>query len=177
MYDGKVKLGSVHSGLKKSFDNVKRELEDHLDSINENTNEIQSNYEYNCEIDSKVSKLSERIDEIQYLLEKFMSAKEMGVIASEYRIQSDLSLVEQEVFVVLYTLAEDESISFLDLAKRVKLTSKALMGSVESMRQKGIPTKRVIVDGYQHLFLDNEFKSYQARNNVVKISEKLVKYL
>ena len=46
--------------LKGVFSDVKEELEDHLTAINENTNEISANYEYLCEIDSKMDKLNER---------------------------------------------------------------------------------------------------------------------
>ena len=38
---------------------IKEEFDEHLGSINENTNEIQANYEYLCNTDSKIDKLNE----------------------------------------------------------------------------------------------------------------------
>ena len=48
---------------------IKRQFEEHLQAINENTNEIQSNYEYLSEMESKINKMAERIDQIQLFLQ------------------------------------------------------------------------------------------------------------
>ena len=55
--------------LKATFTKIKEEFEDHLDSINENTNEIHSNYEYLCELDSKIEKLNEKLEEIMMFMQ------------------------------------------------------------------------------------------------------------
>ena len=44
------------------FVKIKQEFLEHLDSINQNTNEIQANYEYLKEFETKLEKLRERID-------------------------------------------------------------------------------------------------------------------
>ena len=55
--------------MKKVLAEIKDELNDHLDAINHSTNEISSNYEYLCEIDFKINKLAERLDQLQLFLE------------------------------------------------------------------------------------------------------------
>ena len=54
--------------LKATFNKIKEEFEDHLDSINENTNEIHSNYEYMCELDSKIEKVNENLQNLRLSL-------------------------------------------------------------------------------------------------------------
>ena len=49
---------------KVSFSKIKEELDVHLDSINENTNEINANFEHILKVEQKVDKLSEKFEEI-----------------------------------------------------------------------------------------------------------------
>ena len=44
--DDSKELLTINKTLKKAFNKIKEEFEEHLGSINENTNEIQANYEY-----------------------------------------------------------------------------------------------------------------------------------
>ncbi|MEK6828081.1 MAG: hypothetical protein AABX78_01910, partial [Nanoarchaeota archaeon] len=63
-----LKLGLLNKSLRHEFIKIKQEFEEHLQAINENTNEISANYEYICELESKLDKLSERVDQIQMYL-------------------------------------------------------------------------------------------------------------
>lgn len=54
--------------VRVSFSKIKEELEDHLLAINENTNEIASNYEYICMLESKIERLTQRVDVLQLKL-------------------------------------------------------------------------------------------------------------
>ncbi len=47
----------TNSELQDAFSQIKDEFEDHLTAINENTNEIQANYELLCNIDQKLKGL------------------------------------------------------------------------------------------------------------------------
>lgn len=64
----KSEIKEIKKELKKNLSSVRDEFEDHLEAINENTNEIQSNYEFLCELDSKIEKLNEIIDKMQFLI-------------------------------------------------------------------------------------------------------------
>ena len=55
--------------LKSEFTRIRHEFEEHLQSINENTNEIAANYEYTCGLEAKLDRLSERVDQLQMFLE------------------------------------------------------------------------------------------------------------
>ena len=50
----------INSDLHEAFSQVRDEFEDHLIAVNENTNEIQANYELLCNIDQKMTKMVER---------------------------------------------------------------------------------------------------------------------
>jgi len=169
----KSKSSEVNSVLKDAFSKIKKEFDSHLDSINENTNEIQANYEFLCELDMKIDKLNERIDELQYLFDKSPDKKTKQKQVGSIK----LTMQEQEVFLMLYTLADEETLSFSDLGKRTGYSQRSVREHVLNLNTKGVVIRRVRVDGLVRLFMDREFKNNQAKYNVVKISEKLVKYL
>ncbi len=50
--------------LQDAFSKIKEEFEDHLTAINQNTTEIQANYGYLSEIDEKIEKICQRLDQI-----------------------------------------------------------------------------------------------------------------
>lgn len=149
---------------------MKEELEDHLLTINENTNEIQSNYEFLNEIDQKIDKLSSRLDQIQLFLQEnsnFHVEKE-----PTFQIQG-LSNKEKEVFLVLYTL-DDQSrgATYTQIAKKLMLTETLVGNYILNMIGKGIPVIKTYVDGKAHLKLDPDFKRVQAKSNICCIEQK-----
>jgi len=103
----KKEIEKINKGLQASFQKIKKELDSYLDTINQNTNEIQSNYEFLIELDKKVEALSERIDELTLMINPKQS-----FINQEF----DLSLREQEVFLVLYAINKKFIISAKSLS-------------------------------------------------------------
>ncbi|NCC71490.1 hypothetical protein EOM09_08000, partial [bacterium] len=69
---------------------IQMELDEHLDSINQNSLEIQSNYDFLEQLDKKIEKLHARIDEITQVLSRDKPAPRM-----EY------TPIEKTVFTVL----------------------------------------------------------------------------
>ncbi len=57
-------ISKIEKNLKSSFSRIKSEFDEHREAINQNTNEIQHNYEFLCKLDSKIERLNERIDEL-----------------------------------------------------------------------------------------------------------------
>jgi len=51
--------------IKASFKKIRTEMDDHLDAINENTNELVSVADYIAELEAKIVKLGERLDEAE----------------------------------------------------------------------------------------------------------------
>ena len=56
--------------LKVTLKNIKKELNGHLDAINENTSEIQTSYGCMNEINDKLEKLTERVEAVEIFLQQ-----------------------------------------------------------------------------------------------------------
>ena len=160
----KSEIKSVKKELKKNLSSIRDEFEDHLEAINENTNEIQSNYEFLCELDSKIEKLTERIDKIQFLLGE---KKE-----TNYETMP-LTKREQEIFIALYT--SENFLSYSDLAKKTTLTFSLVQAYIGNIIAKGIPILKKYVENKVFLYLDPNFRSHQAKENIVKIDDSVIK--
>ena len=79
-------IQQLDKGIKTAFTQIYDEFEDHLHAINENTSEVQENYTYLCEMDNKIAKLNERIDEIHHMLAKLTGKKEIGRASCRERV-------------------------------------------------------------------------------------------
>lgn len=139
-------------------------------TINENTNEIQSNYEFLNELDQKIDKLSSRLDQIQL----FLQEKSDFEIEKEpiFDIQ-ELSKKEKEVFLVLYTLEEQsKGATYSEIAKKLMLTETLVANYILNMIGKGIPIIKTYIDAKANLKLDPDFKRAQAKSNICRIEQK-----
>ncbi len=137
----------------------------HLDSINQNTNEIESLYDYIADVDCKIEKLNERIDELFMFLKPIPKCDGLDL---------GLSHREQEVFIILYS---EDKVSLGAVAKRLGFTEEMVNRYVSSLTSKGIPVLRQFVGGDLFLYMDLKFKDLQAKKNVLKINESISKNL
>jgi hypothetical protein len=163
-----LSASDVKKEVNSCINQVKEELEDHLDTINENTNEIQSNYNYMCEIDAKIDKLNQRIDEIQLLLKSVSKNKEF--ISESSGFSQPLSVPERELFLVLYT-TESVALSYKNIAERIGLSESTIRDLVFNIIERGIPIIKEYKHGKAFIKLDNEFRELQAKENVLKIDQ------
>jgi len=163
-----LELGRLNKTLRAEFTNIRDEFEEHLQSINENTNEISANYEYICEIESKLDKLSERVDNIQMYLES-----NSGMVVSrknDFDVKK-LNRREQEVFLVIYTLEEEKgSLTYGDIAKKLGISEHLAGNYVTSIIEKGVPIIKRYINSKPYLRLDPDFKTLQAKENILQLS-------
>lgn len=159
----------TNNQLHQAFSQIRDEFEDHLTAINENTNEIQANYELVCNIDQKLNKLTERLDKIELFLQKQgMEAEE-----KEQFKPIRLSKREQEIFLILYTLEEVKgSVSYLDIARKLCLTEDIIASYISNMLQKGVPIIKKYLSNEAHLSLNPKFKTQQAKENILQIEQR-----
>ncbi|MBI2652717.1 hypothetical protein HYX00_04595 [Candidatus Woesearchaeota archaeon] len=154
--------------LRAEFTKIKHEFEEHLQAINENSNEIAANYEYICEIESKLDKLSERVDHIQMYLE---SNSNIAIAKRNNFDVKRLNRREQEVFLVIYTLEEEKgSITYEDIAKKLTISEQLAGNYVTSIIEKGVPILKRYINSKPYLRLDPEFKTLQAKENILQLS-------
>ena len=151
------------------FDEINEEFSDHLQAINENTNEIQSNYEYICELDSKIDKLNERMDEIVMLLKR----NNLGLIDEKLTFDiRPLNSKEKEIFIALYSLeSEIGAVTYLDIARKLSLPASLVQVYITNIYGKGIPINKRYRNSKVYLTIDSEFRDYQARKNIIGITE------
>src|SRR3989338_517590 len=93
-------------GLKHLLAQLREELDEHRTAINENTDEIQSNYAYIQELGNKIDQLAQRFEHMEALLQN----------QSKHSITQPLTYEEKQVFLALYT--EETPLSHAALAQR-----------------------------------------------------------
>lgn len=82
---------------------------------------------------------------------------------------------EQEIFLVLYT--SEGFLSYSDIAKKTTLTFSLVQAYISNIIAKGIPILKKYMDNKAFLYLDPSFKSLQARENIVKIEDSVIRAL
>lgn len=157
------KLQEMEGALKRAFNIVRDELDDHREAINQNTNETQANYEYLCKLDSKIEKLAERIDEITLFIRQLKGQEPKKYVVSR------LTRKEQEVFLVIYTSEDD--INYRDIGRRLGLTEELVNCYVENLIMKGVPIIKKYINNELFINLDKDFKAIQAKENLLQITE------
>ena len=163
-------LFKSQDSIKNSVDELKEQVDDHLEAINGNTNEIQSNYEYAVEIESKLNKLAERIDEISMLICLNPNQKMPEI--------PRLTTVEKQVFLALYALCdEQEYVTYQEIARAVNLSETLIMSYITILIEKGIPIIKSYSNDMTRLKLSSYFKDLQTKNNILKINEDISKQI
>ena len=79
--------------MNKEFTAIRKMLEEHLAAINDNTTEVQALFDYLQELEIKLEKVSQRLDQTQLSL---------GIPKPKTNI-APLNQMERKVFLVLYT--------------------------------------------------------------------------
>jgi len=153
--------------LKQDITGMRHELEEHLQAINENTNEIAASYEYISEIENKIDKLSERIEQLQMHLE-------YGTGNAAKRNNFDVKKLnrrEQEVFLVIYTLEDEKNgVTYDDISGKLGMSVQLAANYVTSLIEKGIPIIKRYLNSKPRLRLDPEFKTLQIKENILQLS-------
>lgn len=156
--------------VKSAIIKVQEELEEHRDSINASTDEIQANYASVCELDNKIAKLNERIDDIYNILSK-LSGKKLNKVPSFEDIDP-LTSEEKNVFLNLYT--ESGPITYAELARKLKMSVELARQYILRLMEKGIPIQKTYKNTRPYIILNQKFKNLQAKQNILKIEQKIL---
>jgi len=157
-------ISRMAEAIRKAFKTVKAELDDHLDAVNQNTAEIQANQGLLAELEAKIEKLTERMDNMELLINPDRS-RMLGV---------KLTRREQEVFMSLYL---SKGLSIKDIGKRLGFTEEMVEMYVFNLLSKGIPIQKELVDDIVVFSLEPDFKDLQARRNLLDIDPRVSKQL
>lgn len=151
---------------------IREEFDDHLETINDNTIETQANYEYVVKVDEKLNKLTDRFDQMESWISRLT-----GVSIKEEEDDINIALTEPEkrVFLILYTAADTELITYEKLAESLSENQFVVRGYITNILEKGVPVRKQYVNGQVLLSLDPNFKEKQAKRNILGINQRTVK--
>ena len=142
----------------KEFTDMKKMLEEHLAAINDNTAEIQALFDYLQELEIKMEKISQRLDQTQLNL---------GIPKPKTTI-APLNQMERKVFLVLYT--GESQMTYQEIAKKAELSASIIPECISSLIQKGVPFRRSFFENQLFVGLEPGFKDLQAKENIVNLS-------
>jgi DNA-binding transcriptional regulator GbsR (MarR family) len=163
----KTDTAIFEEGLKNSFKKIKEELEDHLTAINENTEEITELYDFLADIEAKMDKLNEKLEEVHMILSKL----QIPVDAS-LKIKP-LTINERQIFLALYS--SEKPLSYAELAKQLNYSETLTTTYVQNLIEKKIPVIALYKDGLAYFSIDKDFKELQAKSNVIGLDQKSLK--
>lgn len=164
-------VAKLRQFVKDNLSVIKEEFEDHLQTINDNTSEIQANYEYSFRLEEQLKKLQQHLDRIESRLSGFAG---FPVVEEEPDV-IELNDYEKKIFLILYTASESKPVSYGQIAQYLGEDELVTRGHVTNMLEKGLPVQKRHDDGCVYLSLDREFRERQAKQNVLGISQKTVK--
>ena len=144
-------LADMEKKIKNSFGAVREEIEDHLVAINENTDELKHHANFLEEIDEKLEKLNERIDQMQMMMIQVT--------------KPSLSENEQKVLELLSSFSSP--LSCADIAMRINLTELTVKAHLFSMICKGIPIKEKLIENQSYFLIEKKFREKQLIEAVI----------
>lgn len=153
-------------------------MEDHLDSINENTNEIHSNYEFLQQLNAKIDKLSERIDSIHLFLKELATVDEK--LSSDNASPTPqpvhpLSVIEKKVFMVIYTSGET-SLNYAEISGRLNIKESLCRQYMINLIEKGIPILKEYKSNQVYVKIEKSFRDLQAKENLLDMNQKVLDF-
>ncbi len=161
-------LSAVRLQIKRAFDKIKLQFEEHLEAINENTNEIQSNYHMLKELDEKVEVLREKVEAVQLHLSR---------VSPDFEYKNDvpfdiqpLSINEKRLLQVL--LAADNFLSYGELAKAMNLSISLVRSYVTNLIGKGVPIIKKYINSRPLITVDEKFREIQERLDIAHLGQR-----
>ena len=144
--------------MNKEFAAIRKMLEEHLSAINDNTAEVQALFDFLQELEIKVEKVSQRLDQTQLSL---------GIPKPKTSI-APLNQMERKVFLVLYT--GEALLTYQEIAEKSELSPSIIPECISSLIQKGVPFRRSFFENQLFVGLEPGFKEVQAKENIVNLS-------
>jgi predicted transcriptional regulator len=154
----KVKMNEIDKAINSELKKVRQALDEHLNSINDNTQEIQSLFDYLQEIEVKVEKLSQRLDQTQ--LNNQNSPVKPCV--------APLNQMERKIFLTLYTA--EMPLSYREISERSQISPTIVHECISSLTSKGIPLIRTFCNDQMFFKIEPVFKEVQAKENLINLS-------
>lgn len=163
---------NLREELKIVFSKIKEELEDHLESINQNTLEIHSNYEYISLLNNKIDKLAEKIAKIELKLKEIGLNNYKEEYIEKKKVENIfLTREEEELLALLLDYKRKKSLlSYKTISEKLNVSKNYAIELVNSLLEKKIPIEKKYFDEKIFLELNNNFlKNNNVEYNFITI--------
>ncbi len=158
---GNGKMSELDKSMHSELQRIRQALEEHLNGINDNTQEIQSLFDYLQEMEIKLEKISQRMDQLQ------LGNSSATPITSKPAI-TPLNQMEKKVFLTLYT--GEMALSYKEIAERTQLSCSVIPECISTLVGKGVPIVRNFCNDQILIKIEPGFKEMQAKENLVNLS-------
>jgi DNA repair exonuclease SbcCD ATPase subunit len=154
-----VQVENLRGELRVVFSKIKEEFEDHLESINQNTIEIQSSFEY-------LSRIANRLEKIEQRLARL----ETDVPREEPQETVILTRDEEEVYALLLESARQRQLlDYEQIARKINVSKTFCAHLVVNLVDKGVPIIKKFSNGEVLLEIEQSFLERVPLINVVTI--------
>lgn len=155
--------------LRDAFRKIKEEKDEHLESINQLTSELQTAFEYISELENKYEKLKENIDELTIF--------KNSILLNDKSHFSNivLSLEEQKLFQTLYVFGEKEPLSWNFIIKKLDLNDTSFRLLLSSLLDKKIPITKERIGAEWYFNIDPRFRDMQTKEQLIQVHESVSK--
>ena len=155
--------------LREAFRKIREERDEHRESINELTIELQSAFDYISDLEQKYEKLKEITDDLQ------MFKNSMLLNDKSHFSNIVLSLDEQKLFLILYIFGEKEPLPYKYITKKLSFEEGMIKVLLSSLLDKKIPITREKIGSEWYFNIDSRFRELQTKENLIKIHESVSK--
>lgn len=129
--------------LRERLREVWEELDEHLDTLNQNTTEIASVYEYLSELDMKIDKIAERLDALQ---------------AQSMQPVREIRLTPKEEEVLRALVEAREPLTSASISRQIGSTGDLVAQTLYCLKQKGVPVRAHTIAEHTFYVVDEKFR-------------------
>ncbi len=158
--------------LRQSFQRIKEELDDHRDSINDNTQEIQANFDFSVELEKRLSKLEEKFEQTTLLLSAMAEKLNLGLV-QDYKFDKEIWLTrkEKEILSSVIELCEKNRVTTVEeIAAAACYEPGIVKDYLMELSSKGIPILVREVNNTAYLEIDRRFLRAQREKNILGLA-------
>ncbi|MBW3013698.1 hypothetical protein KY335_00480 [Candidatus Woesearchaeota archaeon] len=157
----------VASEAAKAIAELREELDDHLQAINDNTAEVELNYTYLLDMNKRLKFIESKMQVFEKILSKLTSEK----ICETKKAKIKISKQEQDVFMAFYH--SESALTYEDICDSMGKSESFVRCFINSLIEKGVPITKHIIKRKTYFLLDPAFREMQTKQNILNIEKTL----
>lgn len=151
----------------KAIEEIRQELDEHLQAINENTSEVEINYTYLIDMNKRLKFLESKMQVFEKILSKLTSEKVTESRPNKIKITKQ----EQDVFMAFYQ--SESALTYQDISEALGKSESFVRYFINSLIEKGVPITKHLIKRKTYFILDPAFKELQTKKNILNIEKTL----